>query len=205
MLGSSAEVIAHRTAYLALERLAVEPYLRFVYDDAAQADLIRERLFSDVMCEFSPANARFLLIGGKPAGIICCMPGPIATQCRMKAALYLVKSGLLDGMDDVRRRMEVASGTLLKLTANDFYISRIAVDPNFGGSGAADELMRYCEHEARRSGAARICLEVSHENERAIHFYARHGFEKLDIRSVEATVGRSLSYLHMAKPVTETQ
>jgi ribosomal protein S18 acetylase RimI-like enzyme len=199
LLGTRGEILAHRDAYLSLERLAVEPYVQFVYDNAAQADMIRERLFSDVACEFSADNGRLLLIEGRPAAMICCMPAPVVSRGRLRAAMYLVRSGLLEGFDDVRQRMELASSTLMKLAPSDYYLSRIAVDSSFNGSGAADELVRYCEHEALRSGATRICLEVARENKRAIRLYARHGFHEVEVRTVHAAQERSLSYLHMVK------
>jgi ribosomal protein S18 acetylase RimI-like enzyme len=95
--------------------------------------------------------------------------------------------------------MELAGGALMKLAPSDFYLSRIAIDQRFAGSGVANDLINHCVGKARRCGAARICLEVAMENARAIRFYKRCGFEQTDERSIGAPGGRKLSYLHMVK------
>lgn len=53
-----------------------------------------------------------------------------------------------------------------------FYVAR-----TWHGSGVADRLMRASIVEAQRLGRAALWLGVWGENERAIRFYRRHGFE----------------------------
>lgn len=200
MMLISNELLPRRVEYLELERAASRAYLDFVYDDPVQADLIRERLFEAGVAEFSAPYGQVLLAGGHVAGMICCLAGEEVTRRRMRSAMLLARSGMLDASPDVRQRLEHAARTLIKLTPSDYYLSRIAVRPGNSPRGAADELMRFCESEARRAGARRICLEVAEDNERATRFYQRWSFVETDRRSVtdEAT-SRSLRYVHMVK------
>jgi hypothetical protein len=96
------DTLTHRAANLCLEQLAVGPYLQFVYNDPGEADLFRERLFDEGSSEFLPSQGKLLLMNGQPCGMICCMPTAVVSRCRMKAAIYFIKSGLLDGRDDLR-------------------------------------------------------------------------------------------------------
>ena len=57
----------------------------------------------------------------------------------------------------------------------DFYLQAIAVDEQLRGDGLGALLMDSLEQRARESGAARLSLDVSAGNQRAIRFYERRG------------------------------
>lgn len=198
----SDEILTHRSEFLAMERTASQAYLEFVYDDAAEADLVRERMFDAGVSEFSPTFGRILLAHEQALGMISCLPGREVAHCRMRSALFLARSGLLEEKSQTRHRMESAARTLIKLQPDDFYLSRIAVRSSADSVGVADELMRFCEKEARQLGSTRICLEVSEKNERALRFYKRWSFFQQDIRSTVEAGGRGLTYIHMVKSLS---
>jgi len=67
------------------------------------------------------------------------------------------------------------------LRADDLEVKRIYVlSRHQGGTGSA--LMGRAVDEARRRGAGRLLLGVYARNERALAFYARHGFAKVGER-----------------------
>jgi [ribosomal protein S18]-alanine N-acetyltransferase len=58
----------------------------------------------------------------------------------------------------------------------------IAVAPGWQRGGVGTVLMTALEAEARRRGAGELLLEVRADNEPALAFYARHGFERIAVR-----------------------
>ena len=55
------------------------------------------------------------------------------------------------------------------------YLDQLAVDPAHQGSGVADILMA----AAKSLSPAMLALDVNGDNERALRFYARHGFRTI--------------------------
>ncbi|TDC46344.1 ribosomal-protein-alanine N-acetyltransferase [Jiangella ureilytica] len=58
----------------------------------------------------------------------------------------------------------------------------IAVAPSSQRGGVGTLLMTALETEARRRGAGELLLEVRADNDPALAFYARHGFERIAVR-----------------------
>lgn len=58
----------------------------------------------------------------------------------------------------------------------------IAVAPPAQRGGVGTLLMTALETEARRRGAGELLLEVRADNDPALAFYARHGFERIAVR-----------------------
>lgn len=61
-------------------------------------------------------------------------------------------------------------------------VMTIAVAPARQRGGVGTLLMTALEAEARRRGAGELLLEVRADNEPALAFYARHGFERIALR-----------------------
>jgi ribosomal protein S18 acetylase RimI-like enzyme len=187
-------------AILDLEHAASEPYTRFVFSTAEQAQSLRQYLFDRSLAEFSPPYLRVLREDGRVAGILAVLTGKELATSRLRAALALSKSGLLQSDAAVGRRLQLAGQTLLKPLPNDFYISRIAVAPAERGRGYGQHLMHAAEAEARERGCGRLVLEVAPESRSAIQLYRRAGLLQVDAREVEDPAsGRRLEYLHLAK------
>ncbi len=60
---------------------------------------------------------------------------------------------------------------------SEFYISNVAVYPEFRGVGIGNKLMLNAEKEARSRGLRYISLDVEVENENAINLYKKFGYE----------------------------
>nr|WP_184829834.1 ribosomal protein S18-alanine N-acetyltransferase [Jiangella mangrovi] len=58
----------------------------------------------------------------------------------------------------------------------------IAVAPSSQRGGVGTLLMTALEAEARRRGAGELLLEVRADNDPALAFYTRHGFERIAVR-----------------------
>jgi ribosomal protein S18 acetylase RimI-like enzyme len=187
--------------FLALESAASLPYTRFTYGAAALADQVRDLLFARGVGEFVPPAGKLLIVDGQPAGMVACLSGAALKRARLAAGAALVRSGIL-ASPAVARRVQLAAATLLKPSADDFYLSRIAVADAFRGRGVGAALLRYVLDEAARAKSPRCVLEVAPEATAAIALYRRHGFEEIGRAAVEdPDSGGSLEYVHMQRQV----
>lgn len=69
------------------------------------------------------------------------------------------------------------------LQAGDAELKRIYVYSKFQGTGAGRALMEIVETTARENGAPRLLLGTYEDNQRALNFYAKAGFEKIGTRT----------------------
>ncbi len=54
------------------------------------------------------------------------------------------------------------------------HVDQLAVDPHYWGTGAAKALV----DEAKRRAPSRLHLDVNQDNQRAVHFYEKEGFQR---------------------------
>lgn len=66
---------------------------------------------------------------------------------------------------------------LSKLNKDEFYISNIAVYPEYRGLGIGKELLKFAENIARSKKLKKLSLDVEKENYNAINFYKRFGYK----------------------------
>jgi ribosomal-protein-alanine acetyltransferase len=98
---------------------------------------------------------------------------------------------------DEGSKMAGAACLLWRKERNLARLYNLAVDPAFRGKGYGDRLLRQCELEAARRQCDRITLEVRQDNESAIRFYEKHGYE--GIRNLPDYYSDRMAGLKMAK------
>ena len=197
MTQPTADLAPFERDFMALESAASAPYMRFTYSTAADARRAQALLFERAVGEFVPPAGKLLILDGRPAGMVACLTGAALRRARLAAGAALMRAGLMAD-SALARRVQLASTTLLKPAAEDFYLSRIAVHEDFRGQGVGAALLRHVLDEAARSQAPRCVLEVAPEATAAIALYQRHGFEEIDRRTVEdPDTDRTLQYVHM--------
>ncbi len=60
------------------------------------------------------------------------------------------------------------------------YVEELAVHPEWGGRGVGSFVLEQLQHLARVRGLTHLVLEVAENNERALSWYRKRGFRKLD-------------------------
>lgn len=197
----SDDLSGYAAAFLDLEYEASAAYNGFVYRDRDEADAIRKLLFDRNVAEFTPAFSRIALLEGRLAGMISFLPGRDLSTCRLRCAYALARHPAFVNNEALHGRMELAAATLIGPSADDFYLSRIAVSRWAAGRGCGRQLLQFVQDRAIEAGADRIVLEVSVDNLAAIGLYEGAGFVEFDRAGVsDPATGRRLNYLHMAKP-----
>jgi ribosomal protein S18 acetylase RimI-like enzyme len=198
----SAEVGQDAATILDLEFAASEPYTRFVFATPTHARAVRQYLFDRKLAEFSCPYLLILRDTDEVVGMLAVLTGAELVGCRLRAAVALVRSGLLTADAGVGDRLQLAGRTLLKVQPDDFYVSRIAVAPGARGRGLGERLLDEAEREGLRRGCARLVLEVAPESAAARRLYDRHRFSEIGVaKVVDPVTGRSLQYVHLAKPL----
>src|SRR3989442_15082051 len=104
----TSDLRGHEKAFMDLELEASGPYSGFVYDDAAQADEVRQLLLTRRECEFAPPYGRVVLEEGHVAGLLACLSAADLIRCRLRAALVLSRTGLLERSSGLTRRIHLA-------------------------------------------------------------------------------------------------
>jgi ribosomal protein S18 acetylase RimI-like enzyme len=189
-------------AFLELVYRASEAYNDFVYASRDLALHIQRLLFEKRACEFSPPNVWIVREGNEVLGMLAALSGGDLRRCRLRGALALAKSNVLQKHPVIGRRLQLAGQTLLKVQPRDFYISQIAVDPAARNRGLGKFLLDHAEREAQDRHCTRLVLEVSPSSAAAVRLYRRQSYRLLDHRRVTCPDGvRFLEFLHMAKEV----
>ncbi len=197
----STDIADDEQVFLDLEYSTSELYSRFVYSSEEDALRVRRYLFALGLCEFSPPYGQILRDGDRAVGMIATISAPDLSRLRLRAAVAMTKAGLLDTDPGVRRRMRLADQTLMKFEPLDLYWSRMAVDASTRGKGVGTFLTSRVEEEAARRGFRRIVLHVSPVSEAALRLHLKNGFRQFGAGAVtDPETGRSLEYLHLAKP-----
>jgi ribosomal protein S18 acetylase RimI-like enzyme len=79
----------------------------------------------------------------------------------------------------------------------------IAIYPAFQGHGRGSQLLQACEDAALNRGCASLSLEVRADNQRAIVFYQRHGYQIT--KSLPGYYSDGMSGLRMVKKLTKDE
>jgi ribosomal protein S18 acetylase RimI-like enzyme len=108
-------------------------------------------------------------------GILVAFPGNqyLRRNLVMGGQLWKVY-GLKDGIKLIWNSMVALNSK--ETRKDEFYISHIAVDPNYRRQGIAHELMAWAESLARRNGFKKCSLVVDIDNHAAITLYQSLGY-----------------------------
>lgn len=193
---------ADREALLGYDDAAAAAGNDFTYGDAALSRTVRSWLLDRGAAECGPPTASLLEVDGRVAGMLCVLSAAEVTRRRLLAALALRRPGAPDLPPAVGDRMRLVSATLLRCAPDDAYLSRIAVDPQFGGNGAGSWLLDRAVDAARALGAHRLVLDVAEGNVRARSLYHHRGFTELHRAAADDMTGaaapRRICHLHLA-------
>jgi len=113
---------------------------------------------------------------GQAVGLLLAYPGWLLSRLNWLTGWCLLK---LLGLPATIRlaRMQSAYGDLKETEADEFYISNLAVFPEFQGQRIGTMLLAYAEEMARESGLRKCSLIVAFGHENAFHLYEHLGYK----------------------------
>ena len=164
------------------------------------AKSIIESLFGHPRTLFSLEHAHFIEVDGRNAGMILSYDWRAQKQEQLKTGFLLLthmKAWLLAQLPLLLR----ANSVLSRVGTNEYYVSNVAVYPEYRGLGFGTRLLEKVEDEASRLGADRIVLDVEVDNRDAIRLYGKVGYGI--VRKPRELVGSSetLSFFRMSKAI----
>jgi ribosomal protein S18 acetylase RimI-like enzyme len=133
---------------------------------------------------FSHKHTRVVEHQGQTAGVLL---GYSYEQMRREALftgvlwLRLLGSGLLRRLPGLLRlgfSRSARQDSARWLSPGEYYISNLAVGPEFRRQGLGARLLDDCRQRAERLGCRRVALDVDAGNEEAMRLYSRMGYER---------------------------
>ena len=164
------------------------------------ADGILKSLFNHKRNLYSFEHSRFIEVSGRSAGMVISYDWKAQRQQRLRTGLLLLKymkPRLITQLPILFR----VNSVLGKVGVNEYYISNVAVYPEYRGLGFGAELLMRAEDEAKRAGAERIVLDVEANNQDAIKLYNR--FKCVPVGKPRRIIigGETYTFLRMSKVI----
>jgi ribosomal protein S18 acetylase RimI-like enzyme len=201
--------IASRLIYRAMGRVA--DFL-FGFGSSSLAIRILERLFARNGNRFSYQYTRVAkTLNGDIAGLVLSYPcsetiSLYVTMARQLLPLYGVLGSFLFLWHTLLYVLSVFSpGQSMTCRSDEYYISTLAVLPEFEGRGIGTMLLAHAEDRAKRDGFSKCSLGVDIENERAIRLYKRLGYKQVATIRVKCLSNRigSKGFYRMVKSLRD--
>lgn len=164
-----------RIALAGLAHAALAPY----YD---RLDVAPTRLLAALAGEMTDSStelgmAQAVMAGDAVAGLLVAYPAA-ELRSRQQASLFHLL-GTNAGEDDaILAAAGEQSANLPAISSDTYYLARIAVAPEFRGSGLAEKMLALLD--GRIPPRIQVTLHVHRDNARAIRFYCRAGFRRTD-------------------------
>jgi ribosomal protein S18 acetylase RimI-like enzyme len=186
-----------------------------VEDAADCARLILESAHEFLPAVFGPGIAHALeLFAGRPGNLFSHAHAWIAEDRGMTKGMLLGYSKKEKTAEDPRTglmllyalgpsllmklgRLLRLQGTTGFLTNSSYYISNIAVYPEYRGMGIGAALISKALEEARKKGCSKAALDVETDNEGAFRLYSRLGFKVLRQPRALVIRGRPFPFYRM--------
>ena len=155
--------------------------------------------------ENSHRHCMFIRVDGEVAGMIHAQSAMSMQAHRTRSfllMLWLAGRGLPRFLLMMLLLGELLSFAGENLEDGDFYITFVALYPQFRGRGLSKALLRHAEDSARRDDCKRLALDVDAKNAVAIGAYERVGFRRIAASAVKELGGETVQLLRMAKDLS---
>lgn len=180
--------------FVELALMSGRGFLEVLFED--QSRKILEALYIEKGNLFSHECCMFAKFGNHIAGMVLAYPYEYSAKFRLRTGFLLIKEM---GISSVPRLLSV-DRVIGKHGKNEFYISNLAVYPDFRNKGLARGLLQYCFEAAKRAFSTKVTLDVEEENEVAIKLYTKMGFQFE--RKSTIKLGKNIfHFVRMSKPI----
>jgi ribosomal protein S18 acetylase RimI-like enzyme len=160
---------------------AGSPYFEILFGSEETAHNILAAWIRRRTSEVSIWRANFLLVDGQFAGGVLGLGGPELRKARKADSVAILMSVKPQDRDALMERLSNFSGLFAKVADDEFYGSKLGVNPEFRGKKLGSVLHDFWEVEGQRLGFRKFVLDVRADNEHAIKIYRAHGFEVTEL------------------------
>ena len=134
-----------------------------------------QNLFRQPKNLFSFEHSYFIEVEGTKAGMILGYDWKTKREEEWRTGLLMIKYMKLRFFARILSLLKALSLTG-KVEDNEYYVSNIAVYPEFRGANLGTNLLLRMEEEAKSCGATKMALDVEADNQGAIKLYNRLGY-----------------------------
>ncbi|QDA31379.1 N-acetyltransferase [Thermococcus indicus] len=156
-----------------------------------------ERLFIEKANLFSHEHVVFAVYEGQIAGMLLSYDWKTKEREEKRTGWLMMKTLGFDFLKRLPAFLSAGGGSG-RLEEGDYYVSNVAVYPEFRGRKIGKALMLKAEELARESGAKRIALDVERENKVAIAVYKKLGYS-VEREHTVGLEGRTYEFYRMVK------
>jgi ribosomal protein S18 acetylase RimI-like enzyme len=164
------------------------------------ASVVMRELFRCRGHVLSHDHALVVEVGGRVAGMALAYDFRHRALRELRTGLLLVRSLPLR-MVRLAALFVRAQRVLGRLERDEYYLSNIAIYPEFRGRGLGTHLVREVESSALRAGCRRVVLDAESDNEGAIRLYTRLGYSIMARLPVLRFPDRSFEFVRMSREV----
>ncbi len=144
-------------------------------------------------------HTSFLKVDGHTAGMIVAYGWPAKKAQSARSGLLTIrymKWTFLKRMKALQWSDEV----LGKMDQETYYISNLALYPEFRNRGLGTELLVFVEAVARQAGAGNLDVDAEIPNQGAVRFYKRFGMTKVEEKHTGID-GEEFDFVRLRKPL----
>jgi len=134
-----------------------------------------QNLFRQRKNLFSFEHSYFIEVDHTKAGMIIGYDWKTERREKWKTGLLLIKYMKQKFFTQIQSSLK-AQSIVGRVEDNEYYISNVAIYPEFRGNNLGTNLFLKVENEAKRFGAAKCTLDVEVDNQGAIRLYNRLGY-----------------------------
>ena len=159
---------------------------------------VLQNLFRQRKNLFSFEHSYFIEVDGKKAGVIIGYGWKTEREEEWRTGLLLIKHmklGFFTKILSLLRALSMGGRT----KGDEYYISNVAVYPEFRGNHLGTNLLLKMREEAKSCGAENIVLDVDVDNEGAIRLYDRLGYSIVGESRRAKINGESCAFFRMCK------
>ena len=142
---------------------------------ASNTEEIMRKIFQQPGNLFSFEHSYFIEVNNKIAGMALGYNWEQKRREELHTGLLLVKYLKWSFFTRIFYLLK-AQGIVGKVSENEYYLSNIAVYPEFRALGLGTKLFSEIKRESEKTGANKIVLDVETNNKRAIKLYERLGY-----------------------------
>ena len=142
---------------------------------ASNTEEVMRKIFQQPGNLFSFEHSYFIEVNGKIAGMALGYNWEQKRREELHTGLLLVKYLKWSFFTRIFYLLK-AQGIVGKVSENEYYLSNIAVYPEFRALGLGTKLFSEIKRESEKTGANKIVLDVETNNKRAIKLYERLGY-----------------------------
>lgn len=178
--------------------LLSSPYFPFIFGDGIEDTL--QKIFCLPENLFSYKHTYFAEVNNKNVGLILGYDFKTKYKENFKTGFLLFKEIGRIFLTKISPLLKF-NFTIGKLNKNEYYISNVAVYPEFQGKGIGKKLILHVETDAKKTLSKRIVLDVEKDNIKAIDFYKSLGYEIENEFKIKLSKTKTLNFYRMVKNI----